>query len=93
MPFDGSREQIKIICQHLTKNRMKTTATQKIKDLDLAYYSYSYPCITIFWKGIKQPMGMYKTALEALIAIDKLGFGRKDFKINTPDKLIDLPLL
>lgn len=64
-------------------------ATQKIKDLSLAYYSYSYPACTIFWRGIKQPMGVFKSAPEALAAIDKLGFGRKNFQINTPDKLIN----
>ena len=66
------------------------TAKKTIKDFDLAFYSYSYPCITVLWRGKKQPMGVFKTALEALKAIDNLGFGRENFQIDTPEKIINL---
>jgi antirestriction protein len=60
----------------------------------LSYYKYETPKVKIAWKGKIQPLGMFKSAEEAMMVIEKKSNGIKseinEYSIVTPDKTIHL---
>lgn len=60
----------------------------------LSWYKYETPKVTIQWKGRAQPMGRFKSAEEALQVIKsqvQSVTDLKDYKIVTPDGVLDVP--
>jgi hypothetical protein len=61
--------------------------------MDLSYYSYETPKVSLIWNGKPQP-GRYKSALEAMDVIKDTmasGSGSKNFwQIRTPETVIDV---
>jgi hypothetical protein len=60
----------------------------------LSYYKYETPKVRIAWRGKIQPFGMFKSAEEAMMVIEKKSNGIKseinEYSIVTPDKTIHL---
>jgi hypothetical protein len=62
---------------------------------ELSYYVYETPKISIMWNGKTQPMGRFKSALEALDVIKKVmsagsGVPNNNWQLQTPDGVIDI---
>jgi hypothetical protein len=84
----------------ITMNELKTLVKQIIKEeseitRDLSYHEYETPKISILWNGHVQPMGYFKSALDALDAIKKImsqggGGGKNHWQLRTPGGLIDI---
>jgi len=57
----------------------------------IEFYTYSSPCITILWNGHTQPLGFFKSAIEARDEIKQLESTPGNFwrwTIKTPEGII-----
>jgi hypothetical protein len=58
-----------------------------IQKMNLEFYTYETPCISIYWNGKRQPYGLFKSALEALEQVERVrsSTGASDnWQLNIP---------
>jgi len=63
---------------------------ENIKQID--WYNYETKKVTILYKGIKQPLGLFKSANDALKVIKEISVfdnSTKDYSIHTPDGILN----
>lgn len=60
---------------------------QTVSKHPLSYYSYETAKVKILWRGKLQPLGIYKTAKEAVSKLEKIETSKNllNYSIATPD--------
>jgi hypothetical protein len=80
--------------QKLKGNRTNNEAVNKKEKRPLSWYEYETARITVLWNGHTQPLGFFKSAIDAKKAVDKLkstlSVQTGKWELRTPNGIIPI---